>query len=780
MTRIARTAALWQVALALCTGAAARAELPRVPPPLPQAGQPLRAALNELRRGGLHIIYGSDLVPAHLLVVNEGSARTGADAAREILSPHGLDLVPGPASRWLVVRAAGEARSPASSTLATADVTLAEITVTAGHYPLGNVPGAQYLSKQEIARTPHIADDPLRVMRQLPGITGNDFSASMHVRGGARDETAVLLDGVRIHDPFHLKNLQGALGLIDSGIVEGIDVMTGGFGAEHGDRMSAIVSMRTLAPAEDGETTLGVSFANAFLRSRGPIADGRGHWLASVRRGYLDWLFKLIDSSGDFTPRYWDAFAQVDWAVGDATVLTGNVLLARDEMHYVETVGAQEQSLGWASSTYGWLTASTRWNRSLSSDTVFSWSGIDRRRENADGEDGISATVNDRRKLEFAAVRSDWRWAIAAQWLVKFGAELRHSSARYDYQLDSCLTDPFPSGPCSVDQSRSIVTDIGGESFGAYTSVRWKWHPRAIAEFGLRADRQTFAGFAENQLSPRLALRLQLADRSTLTLGWGRYFQSQQPDELQVEDGESRLARAEHADHLALSFAQDLTTRLALRAELYEKQYHRPRTRYENLFDAFETVPEAELDRIAVSPGSARIYGAGLTLDATPTDGVRVSLGYALQNARDQFVQGEAPRAWEQEHTLTGSLNWEVGHWNVSLFALSHSGWPTTQLSFDVSQGSTGIVLEPDTGPRNDERLPRYTRLDFRVSREHRLPSGDLGYYFELYNALDRSNVCCVDGLQFYPDQSGGLQARPQYDDWLPRLPSFGFTWTFR
>jgi hypothetical protein len=31
-----------------------------------------------------------------------------------------------------------------------------------------------------------------------------------------------------------------------------------------------------------------------------------------------------------------------------------------------------------------------------------------------------------------------------------------------------------------------------------------------------------------------------------------------------------------------------------------------------------------------------------------------------------------------------------------------------------------------------------------------------------------------------YPDGQGGWTSRLTYDDWLPLLPSFGFTYTFR
>jgi outer membrane receptor for ferrienterochelin and colicin len=748
-------------------------------------GQTVREALRELRSRGLHILYSSDAVSADLRVLGDPQSGTPEEIARAVLAPHGLEIIPGPAGRWLVVRA--KPHESASTEAQRADRSnseppLAVITVTAGRYPLGSVSGSQYLSKEQIARLPHIADDPLRIARQLPGITGNDFSAGLNVRGGAADETAILVDGVRIYDPFHLKDLQGALGVIDSGIVENIDVMTGGFGPEYGDRMSAIVSMHTLAPAEQLETSFGLSFVNAFVRSRGPLADGRGHWLFSLRRGYLDWLFELMDTNGNFAPRYWDAFGKLDWALGDATVLTGSALLARDALEYTNDGRRVEGAFGSADSAYTWLRASTQWSRALASDTVVSWSAIDRERNSSHRYPGFSAAVRDDRRLRFATVRSDWRWDATPNILFKLGGELRHADVRYDYDLNSCVGDPYPSGPCTIDRSRSAQADVVGSSYAAYLSTRWRVFDPAVIELGLRADRQSFAEATEEQLSPRIAVRLELTDRSTLHLGWGHYYQSQQPEELQIDDGNLEFAPAERLEHSAISLEHQLANAWSVRAEAFDKRYRDLRPRYENLFDTFQMVPEAELDRVMVWPQKSHVYGTELTLFSPPTNAFSWRLSYAWMRARDSFDTYTAPRSWDQTHTLTGSLNWVFDKWNLNIFGTTHTGWPTTPQSFDRSATENGgIVVEPSIGRRNSERLPSYMRLDMRLSYTNEFPSGSLSCFLELFNATNATNARTTNEIEITANpRTGSLRAARRREEGLPRLPSFGFTWTFR
>ena len=124
-------------------------------------GRSVREVLRELRRDGLLILYSSDAVGADLRVVRNPESDAPKEIARTVLAPHGLELIPGPAGRWLVVRAkrnedASTKSMPDADALGSnrskSEAPLTEITVNAGRYPLGRVAGAQYLSKEQIAR----------------------------------------------------------------------------------------------------------------------------------------------------------------------------------------------------------------------------------------------------------------------------------------------------------------------------------------------------------------------------------------------------------------------------------------------------------------------------------------------------------------------------------------------------------------------------------------------------------------------------------------------------
>src|SRR5262245_30375723 len=94
------------------------------------------------------------------------------------------------------------------------------------------------LSAEDPDRLPAMGDDLSRAMAKLPGAAAGDKSAAFNLRGGETNETRVILDGLEIQEPFHLKDLQSVSGIVDARTIAMADVLSGGFPAEYGDSMS--------------------------------------------------------------------------------------------------------------------------------------------------------------------------------------------------------------------------------------------------------------------------------------------------------------------------------------------------------------------------------------------------------------------------------------------------------------------------------------------------------------------------------------------------------------
>ena len=132
-------------------------------------------------------------------------------------------------------------------------IPLKEIVVSPGSYTLmgSETSVRQTLSSEDIVIMGW-AEDITRAVQRSPGIVSDEYGAQFSIRGGDVDEVLVLLDGMQIYKPFHQKDFGGGIfSTVDIEAIEGVDLLTGGFTADYGDRMSGVLSMQSKTPGMD-------------------------------------------------------------------------------------------------------------------------------------------------------------------------------------------------------------------------------------------------------------------------------------------------------------------------------------------------------------------------------------------------------------------------------------------------------------------------------------------------------------------------------------------------
>ena len=671
--------------------------------------------------------------------------------------------------------------------LTVAALALAEIIVTPGRFGVmgdATVRQQQTLTREDLETVPQVGEDVFRVLRTLPGVAMADISTRLHVRGGSDKELLTLLDGMELYEPYHLRDFDGVFGIIDVQSIGGIELMAGGFGAEYGDKLTGVFSMRSRDPPVSGvRTTLGLSVSNASILTRGSFSEGRGQWIFQARRGYLDLLLALTDNDvpdEEISPRYFDVFGKVQYQLGANHRLSAHVLYAGDDLTFVDPEARIESS--W-SSAYGWLTWEAAFNR-ISLTTMAFGGRLDRARDGSIDNAGALLGpnflfVDDRRTLRFGGVKQDVRVDLGKHLLLKLGGEAKQLEADYDYFNASRQIHVLPTGiVVNVHDTVDVELNPSGSEMAGYFAARVSPIDPLTAEIGLRYDRISHTGDAD--LAPRVLAALQLNDATVLRASWGRYYQSHGVHELEVGDGEEQFFSTDRAVLLAVGVEHRLPGDLSVRLELYRRSIDDQRPRFVNADREIVPFPEAGGDRIRIDPGKGRAQGIEILASFEGGGAWRWSASYVLSEAKDRLDGAWVPRTLDQRHALGLTAAYRPSSpWQFSWTFQYHSGWPATASEFVIDElpGLT-VVRARKIGELNALRLPAYHRLDFRASRNFNVGRGMLQAYLDVFNLYNRTNL---RGYTFLPQVVDGRFSVRQTpgEEMLPILPTIGLRWEF-
>ena len=747
------------------------------------AGKPLRDALLDLREQGLEIVFTTEVVKEEMIVEVDPSATEPRAILDEILEPHGLVASDGPRGRLvIVVRPPDDAGTPTEPELAP-PMFVEEVVVTPSRVSLlrDEPGGAVSLTRDEILALPHLGDDFFRAVSLLPGVAANDVSAQFNVRGGRRDETQILLDGQELYEAHHLKDFDSALSFVTSSTLESADLTTGGYSVEYGDRMSGILDMTTVTPTGRPRGRIGVSVLNALAGGSGGFDDNRGSWLVELRRGTTDLVTQLLNNE---SPEYADAYSKLIYQIGGRHSLQFNMLYTNDRFFFEEAIDDESKTNDTQyRNTYFWLTHTMLVGNRMFVETALSHSRLDQDRRGVQLEEDAQFVVRDERESEILGLRQAWNFDVSDWNFLKWGFEVRAFDTVYDYFNTFNFDNPVSGIRPGPGMGMTVFEGEFDETHTSlYVSDQMDLSRSVTLELGLREDRYTLTD--ENVLSPRFNLAWLPDELSIFRVSWGSFNQSQRTYELQVEDGESVFNPTELSEQRIIGYERIFPRAtesggISFRVELYQREIDNPRPRFENLYEALNVYPELEPDRVRIAPDESRMRGIELFVQGRATPRLGWWVNYVYAETEDEFSDGEtAPRSIDQPHTLNVDLNYNLGRrWNLNFAWRYHTGWPTTPTTLEQTVDSGGnIVYVPVLGPLNSEQLPDYHRLDFRASRDFRVGTRGVIYFFvDVQNVYDRKNLAGFDIM--IDDQVGTIEFMEEY--WTGILPSAGFIYEF-
>ena len=677
--------------------------------------------------------------------------------------------------------------------LQAAEVTLDSIDVV-GSYSIGRDAPARSsaLTAEELRELPHLGDDIVRAVTVLPGVTSNDAVAEFNVRGSLTREVRYEIDGLEIFEPYHLKDYQGIFSVIDPDMLGGVDLFTGGFPVEYGDRGAGVLDLATFTPSRRSYE-IGLSLINAW----GSASDRweRGSYFASARRGWLDIVLDLAGEEESETetrrgrgPTYWDVLSKVSFDLGPAQDLTVQALLASDSNdefeRELEDGGFEEER---TDSSYGndylWARHVALLGENALVESMVSIGRVDRDRRTAEESPSRDFEIRDVRSLDVLQARQDFSWQLGGAHFVKSGWEARRYEAEYDYFNQLALIDIVASG-FGVEPITHFSGRFDSDHFALYLADRWQITPRFVVEAGARWDRHSLTD--EDHVSPRINGLLDLGGGWRGRFAWGIFYQSQRPHELQVEDGETGFFDAERAEHRILGLECTFKAQEAfweVRVEAYQRSIEDVRPRFENVFQTFVLNPETANDRVRIAPEEAEARGAELSLTRRGGGTFDWWINYAWSESKDTIDGRDVLRATDQTHAVNLGGSWRpTPRWSFTAVWIYHTGWPTTPVSAALGTGSDGEPIAiPVVGDLRSDRLDDYHRLDVRASRRFARKRSVFELFIDVQNLYNRRNDAGfeVDGNDFLIDDRGQAVYEASPETWLPLVPSFGVSWTF-
>ena len=674
-------------------------------------------------------------------------------------------------------------------TLQSKSLSLDEIVVNPGSFSVmeDDPVAPRGLTQREIQAIPSITEDIYRTVEHLPGVSGSDFLARFTVRGGDYDQILVSLDGLELFEPFHLKDLGGGvLSIIDAKTVGGLNMLTGGFSAEYGDRQSAVLQMRSRTPEPGKRVSAGAGIMNA--RALLEWAGERTGWLFSVRRGYTDILLEKINPERDLSPQYYDMFSKVTYKATPDQTLGLQMLWAADSGKFREIDSDSFHS------TYGngyvWLTWDTvpAPNFFVRSLPYYGRITQDRKATLINAEGGAHELIDDIRTTTIYGLKTDAKWQAHRNHLLRIGFDVKHQETDYDYlKQQRRLTDRLSS----FLRYYGVVYDVqqvhqkpSGREVGLYASHKWRILEPLTTDIGLRFDHHTHTN--DRKLSPRIGFAVFLGGQTVFRTAWGQYYQSQDIGTLDVQNGIQNFQPSARATHYTAGLEHNLGPSFQIRLEAYHKAYRNIWTRFENLNQSHTTDPLPDLTEgwVQVYPATGTARGIELYFKRDTGQGLNWWASYALTTTHEThdpalgdpaFTGKEFPRSFDQAHSLSFDLIYRPrSDWFLGMAWQLRSGWPYTPLKLVETPNPSG---SPDYsltyGDPYAATYPLYHRLDVKVSHWAEYENWRLVFGLGITNVYDRFNP---RRYSYFIDE-GNL--RRFVEGWLPALPFFNVSAEF-
>lgn len=631
------------------------------------------------------------------------------------------------------------------------------------------------VTPKQITSLPSIGGQPdiAQYLPVLPGVIfSGDQGGQLYIRGGSPIQNKILLDGMTIYNPFHSL---GFFSVFETETIRSVDVLTGGFNAEYGGRVSAVVDIKT---REGNKKRFGGTIAanpfQAKVLLEGPIIkldETTGNslsFLVTGKHAYIDktspnlYPYAVENDSLGLPFNFTDIYGKLSFVGGNGSKINLFGFNFKDGVNFDGLTNLNWNTVG------GGLQFKLIPNNSSSIiNGNFSFSNYDIGLEESDNKPKTSGITSFTAGLNFTY----------------FG---NNSEANYGFEVNGFRTEfEFINFLDLTIEQFENTTELAG-----FVKFK-KQFGKLIIEPGVRA--QLYASLNNFSFEPRLGLKYNINDQLRFKVAGGIYSQNlistvnerdivnlfvgflSGPDESIFKPGtmERTSDRLQKANHIVAGLEIDLGKNVEVNIEPYLKDF----SQLINLNRNKITPQDSDY---AVETGEA--YGIDFSVKYETTDLYLWGTYSWGKVNRDDGTQ-IYPTIFDRRHnvnllgtyTFGSDRSWEASvRWNMG------SGFP-----FTLTQGfytyntfedgiSTDVLTDnPDLGiifdeNRNGGRLPYYHRLDASLKKRVTFSKyAKLEIVASVTNAYNRENIFFFDRVRY------------ERQNQLPILPSLGVTFSF-
>jgi ferric enterobactin receptor len=672
-------------------------------------------------------------------------------------------------------------------TLTTDVIVIAELPMLSPSVEAGKV----QLSPEQVAVLPSLGTrDIFRALQFLPGVSSNETSSGLFVRGGTPDQNLVDYDGFTVYSVDHLF---GYFSAFNMDAIDTVELSKGGYEARYGGRLSSLTEVRSRTRPDALHGNIGASLLSAEGVFEMPIRSVAS-FLVGVRRSFQSPLYDRIlglvntdetrsgfaggpPGGGPFgaqfdsqpTSSFDDMNARMDVRVSahDQVTLSGyrgnddldnsrDVELPADLLSRLAERGLEAPSGLSFRDVRDFVNEgiSGRWTRqwgpAIKSVLTFAhseYTATTTRAANIAGRDGSTGEAN---SVRDSTIRLDVPIQFSPTRDVTIGVQ--RSSNRVRYELQNLQAPGLGDDGRFGNLSSSLDRDTSGDLTTWYAQGRLTAGSRLIATPGVRVTHFSLTG--DQYLEPRLSATLIATDKIRLKAAWGQYHQFvsrlTREDVLQgnrefwaLSDGSTIPVSS--STNVAAGATYD-TGRTLVDSEIFVR-------RLSNLSQLAPRVTGSS-DGIDLSQffyqGSGRVRGVEALLQRKL--GRHTGLAsYTYSRVTYDFPDlGTFLADHDRTHELKLVDSVAMGRWTLSGTWIFSTGRPytapigteTVSLPAGGPDGEERGFERVVVGDKNGARLPTYHRLDLAANYGWDLGSGRTGTLaVSAFNAYNRRNV---------------------------------------